>query len=78
MRSQARATYKIVLYKIISKPIMKYSHNTLNTLFIPKKPKNRGYLYFPRFENPKSFFVSKCLSSKKSFWNAHHCIIVVK
>ena len=49
MRSQARATYKIVLYKIISKPIMKYSHNTLNTLFIPKIPKNRGYLSFPRF-----------------------------
>ena len=32
---------------------------------------NRGYLSHCRFENPKTFCVSKCNSIKKSSWNAH-------
>ncbi len=31
----------------------------------------RGYLSFHQFENPKTFYVSNCNSTKKSFWNAH-------
>jgi hypothetical protein len=32
---------------------------------------NRGYLWYSCFENPKTFYVSNCNSTKKSFWNAH-------
>jgi hypothetical protein len=32
---------------------------------------NRCYLSFHQFENPKTFFISNCNSTKKSSWNAY-------